>query len=144
MKGTLFTTVHPDRPRACLPALDRGRSRSQERAREGVYLDVPDPSHVLLDGMRVHVTLDVLHRGVVVPTSAVVERGAVTEVFVVERGVLHRRRITVLFVSGEQTLVGSGLQGGETMAVDVPNDLRDGERVVARPQARPSPSGGPR
>lgn len=67
--------------------------------------------------------------GLAVPAAAVVERGQLQSVYVVENGIAHSRLITL----GEQVRAGrevlSGLMGGERIVSPVPAGLADGARV---------------
>jgi RND family efflux transporter MFP subunit len=69
-------------------------------------------------------------RGLTVPAEAIVRRGQVTSVFVVERDVA---RVRLVNVSGTDVL--SGLAEGDVVIVRPPADLTDGRRV--RPGVRP-------
>jgi len=63
-------------------------------------------------------------RALTVPAAALVQRGQVTSVFVVEKDITHVRMVTV---SGTEVL--AGLSGGETVIVSPPPSLTDGRRV---------------
>jgi membrane fusion protein, multidrug efflux system len=67
-----------------------------------------------------------------VPKAALVEKGALTAVFVVEDGRARLRFISPGEVSGDQVFVRAGLDAGEDVVLD-PGPLADGDVVVARP-----------
>jgi multidrug efflux pump subunit AcrA (membrane-fusion protein) len=63
-------------------------------------------------------------RGVTVPPSAIVRRGQVTSVFVVDHGVA---RVRLVHVSGPEVV--AGLSESERVILTPPTDLKDGRRV---------------
>ena len=65
-------------------------------------------------------------RALTVPPDALVHRGQVTSVFVVEQGIA---RVRLVNVSGIEVL--AGLSGGEAVVVAPPPGLADGRRVTA-------------
>jgi RND family efflux transporter MFP subunit len=69
---------------------------------------------------------------VAVPAAALMERGQLQSVFVVEEGVAHARLVTTGRRSGNAAEVLSGLNAGEAIASPVPPGLRDGARVEVR------------
>ena len=64
-----------------------------------------------------------------VPAGAVVERGQLQAVYVVEEGAAHTRLVTL----GAKGEVLSGLAAGEKVVVPVPASLNDGAKVEVRP-----------
>lgn len=68
-------------------------------------------------------------RTIAVPSSALVERGQIQSVFVVENGAARARLITTGEHSGDATEVLSGLESGETVVAPVPGGLLDGAPV---------------
>jgi RND family efflux transporter MFP subunit len=111
-----------------LPAADP-RSRSfTVRA----LLDNPDLG--LLPGMFARLRLPRGERPVVsAPESALVLRGALTGVFVMDgEGVARLRWVTVGRIRGESVEILSGLAGGERVVAPVPPGLQDGRHVEAR------------
>ncbi len=72
-------------------------------------------------------------RAIVVPASAVSERGQLASVFVVEQGVVRTRLVSPGARRNAQVEILAGLNAGETVVAAVPPGLRDGARVeVAR------------
>jgi RND family efflux transporter MFP subunit len=65
-------------------------------------------------------------RALTVPAGALIRRGQMTSVFVVEEGVA---RIRLVSVSGTEVL--AGLAEGDLVIVDAPSSLTDGRRVAA-------------
>jgi RND family efflux transporter MFP subunit len=68
-----------------------------------------------------------------VPAAAMIERGQLQLVFVVENAIAHMRLITAGNRSGGSVEVLSGLNSGERIVVPVPVGLGDGARVEVRP-----------
>ena len=69
---------------------------------------------------------------VAVPLAALMERGQLQSVFVVEDGVAHTRLVTTGRRTGNAVEVLSGLTAGEKVALPVPVGLQDGARVEVR------------
>jgi multidrug efflux system membrane fusion protein len=77
----------------------------------------------------VRVTLRVDPNAVVVPTEAVQNGQRGTFVFVIENGVAKVRPVTVARTLAGESVLSSGLNGGETVVTDGQLSLRDGFRV---------------
>jgi RND family efflux transporter MFP subunit len=73
---------------------------------------------------------------VLVPQSAVVERGQVRSVFVVEEDTVRLRFVTLGEVRGDSREILSGLTAGEEIVVLPPAMLADGDRVAIQEAAR--------
>jgi RND family efflux transporter MFP subunit len=67
-----------------------------------------------------------------VPARALIERGALTGVFVIEEGKARLRWIDTGARAGDAWVVRAGLQPGEEVVLD-PGDLRDGDPVQVAP-----------
>ncbi len=94
-----------------------------------VKLDLP-PAPTLRSGLFGRLLLPTGEaRAVVVPAEAVVRRGQIEEVFVVEGGVARLRLVRIGRERAGRAEVLSGLDGGELVAVSEPSRLVDGERV---------------
>jgi multidrug efflux pump subunit AcrA (membrane-fusion protein) len=74
-----------------------------------------------------------VRRVLAVPLNAVVERGQLASVFVVEQGAARMRLVTLGARRDGQVEILSGLNGGESVVAPVPPGLRDGARVEVRP-----------
>jgi RND family efflux transporter MFP subunit len=70
---------------------------------------------------------------VVVPASAIVERGQLQSVFVAEEGTARTRLVTTGQHSKDIVEVLSGLSAGEKVVAPVPAGLEDGARLEVRP-----------
>ncbi len=68
-------------------------------------------------------------RTVLVPQGALQAQGDRTIVFVVQGGRVERRAVTVLNAAAGQAEISAGLSAGETVVVNPPRGLRDGEAV---------------
>ncbi len=69
---------------------------------------------------------------VAVPLAALMERGQLQSVFVVEDGVAHTRLVTTGRRTAAEVEILSGLSVGEKVVLPVPPGLQDGGRVEAR------------
>jgi RND family efflux transporter MFP subunit len=69
---------------------------------------------------------------VAIPLAALLERGQLQSVFVVEDGVAHTRLITTGRRTSGAVEILSGLNAGEKVVLPVPAELQDGARVEVR------------
>jgi RND family efflux transporter MFP subunit len=69
---------------------------------------------------------------VAIPLAALMERGQLQSVFVVENGLAHTRLVTTGRRTSDAAEVLSGLNAGETIIRPVPAGLQDGARVEVR------------
>ena len=101
---------------------------------------MPNTDEVLWPGTLVTTELTLRNEeGVVVPTNAVQVSQTGNFVFVVENNVAKVRHIESMRTIGSDTVVASGLNGGETVVVEGQLLLSDGTRVSPR---APKPAGG--
>jgi RND family efflux transporter MFP subunit len=70
---------------------------------------------------------------VVVPPSAIVERGQLQSVFVAEEGTARTRLVTTGQRAKDAVEVLSGLSAGEKVVTSIPTGLEDGARLEVRP-----------
>ena len=70
---------------------------------------------------------------VTLPATALIERGQLQSVFVVESGIARTRILTTGRRSGDSVEILSGLNPGEKVVSPVPPILQDGARVEVRP-----------
>jgi RND family efflux transporter MFP subunit len=73
-----------------------------------------------------------MQKVVAVPLAALMERGQLQSVFVVEDGVAHTRLVTTGRRNNDAVEVLSGLNAGEKVVLPVPVGLQDGARVEVR------------
>ena len=87
-----------------------------------VVVSLPDSDPRLRSGMSAaaRVELDRLPAVLVVPTGAVFQRGPATVVYVVRRGAVESRPITVLRRGRDQIAIASGVDEGERVALRQP------------------------
>src|SRR5688572_15406669 len=116
---------------AIIPAADRGKATVKVR----VALKQKDPRIVPDMGVRVSF-LDAKKPdapaqkpGVLAPAAAIVSRDGKQVAFVVADEKAQRRDVTVGRSLGEDREVTQGLSGGETVVLDPPENLADGDRV---------------
>ena len=118
---------------------------SVDRTTDTVILrgDMPNPKGLLIDGQLVRVALQsgTPQQQIVVPQAALIADQQGPYVFVVENGKAAIRRITLAGESGANTIVASGLEGGEQVIVEGTQSLRPGTPVRATPYTS-SVSGG--
>jgi RND family efflux transporter MFP subunit len=111
---------------ALSPAADPTTHRFEARARL-------DPAAALRSGLfaRVLVPGSASEPRVLVPSSALFDRGGLTGLFVVDHGTARLRWVAPGAASGDRTEVRAGLAVGEHVVVD-PGGLEDGAAVVER------------
>lgn len=115
----------PARVSEVVPAVDAA-SRSYI-----VRIDLPAASNVR-SGMFGRAVFGMGSRKVIaVPAAALIDRGQLQSVMVVENGVAHTRLVTTGRRSGDAVEVLSGLSEGEKVVAPVPAALADGARVEA-------------
>ncbi len=94
-------------------------------------VDVGNPDGILRSGLIVRADLErqVFENAIVVPRDLIVERDAIPHVFVLDGGRVDMRRVTLGPGRGDQVLIASGLDIGETIVVAGHRDLLDGQEV---------------
>ncbi len=116
---------------AIIPAADRGKATVKVR----VALKVKDPRIVPDMGVRVSfleakkADAPAQKPGVLVPAAAIASRDGKQVAFVVADARAQRREVAVGRSLGDDREVTQGLAGGETVVLDPPADLADGDRV---------------
>ena len=98
-------------------------------------IDVPNPDRVLSPGIYCNVELKIPRRtpSLIVPSEAVVFNRDGLNVAVVENGVAHIRRVTVVRDFGTTVEVSAGVKDGDQVILNPPVDLTDGHKVEIRP-----------
>lgn len=116
---------------AIIPAADRGKATVKVR----VALKEKDPRIVPDMGVRVSFLeakqpdAPAQKPGVLVPAAAIVSREGKQVAFVVAEDKALQRQVTVGRSLGDDREVTQGLAGGETVVLDPPASLADGDRV---------------
>ncbi len=88
----------------------------------------------LLAGMTAKASLEITsEEGVVIPISAVAQRGGDSTVFVVKDGIASSRTLRLGPKNAAEVLVLSGLVVGETVATSSTGGLQDGDRIKQAP-----------
>ncbi|MBD1523492.1 efflux RND transporter periplasmic adaptor subunit [Xanthomonas citri pv. citri] len=124
---------------AIIPTADRGKATVRVR----VALKVKDPRIVPEMGVRVSFLEQAKPQqaarpqGVRIPATALVERDTRTVAFVVgEHNTVSAHAVTTGMVMGEDRQVLSGLAAGDSVVLDPPQALKDGDKVTeAEPNA---------
>jgi RND family efflux transporter MFP subunit len=98
-------------------------------------IDVPNPDHVLSPGIYCNVELKIPRRtpSLIVPSEAIVFNRDGLNVAVVENGVAHIHRVTVVRDFGTTVEVSAGVKDGDQVILNPPVDLTDGHKVEIRP-----------
>lgn len=129
----------PARVRQIVPTADRQKATVQVK----VSFDRPDPRILPEMGGKVYFIGDAgagTAAGsaggsapgaiVLVPTAALTEVGGRAIVWIVKDEKVMSRPVELLGPVGGKTRIGAGLAGGETIVVDAPGGLKDGDRVT--------------
>ncbi|WP_158658695.1 efflux RND transporter periplasmic adaptor subunit [Methylocystis bryophila] len=97
-------------------------------------IDVPNPNDVLPAGTYCTVELRIPRKtpSLIVPAGAIIFNQNGLLAAVVENGVAHMRKITILRDFGTEVEVSEGVKAGEQVIVRPPVDLQDGARVEIR------------
>jgi RND family efflux transporter MFP subunit len=108
-------------------------------------VDVPNDKGELLAGMygEVSISLDVSHRIVQVPSSAILADARGVHVAVVDMGQVHLVAVEQGLDNGTTVDVVNGLQGGEQVIASPPADAADGLQVQVVASGSAPPSGSP-
>jgi len=116
---------------AIIPAADRGKATVKVR----VALKQKDPRIVPDMGVRVSflepkkIDAPAQKPGALAPAAAIVSRDGKQVAFVVTEDKASQREVTVGRSLGEDREITQGLSGGETVVLDPPASLSDGDRV---------------
>jgi hypothetical protein len=73
-----------------------------------------------------------LPRGVLVPAAAIRQDGDKDVLYLVKDGHAERRAVSLGGTLGESREVRSGVSSGDSVIVEAPANLKDGDAVVAR------------
>ena len=98
-------------------------------------IDVPNPDRILSPGIYCYVELKIPRRtpSLIVPSEAIVFNRDGLNVTVVENGVAHIRRVTVVRDFGTTVEVSAGVNDGDQVILNPPVDLIDGHKVQVKP-----------
>ncbi len=107
-------------------------------------VDVPNPSHALRPGLYVNVTFKIPRAtpAVIIPSDALVFNSDGMQVAVVQDDKLHYRKVTIARDFGQTVELSNGLDGGETIGLDVPAGLDDGAKIKVQPPEQDKKRGG--
>ncbi|HYB10818.1 MAG TPA: efflux RND transporter periplasmic adaptor subunit [Alphaproteobacteria bacterium] len=97
-------------------------------------IDVPNPDGALSPGIYCSVTLQIPRRtpALIIPASAIIFDRNGLQVAVVEDGVAHIRKITVVRDFGTEVEADKGVADGDKVILSPPVDLAEGEKVEIR------------
>jgi RND family efflux transporter MFP subunit len=98
-------------------------------------IDVPNPDHALQPGVYCTVELKIPRKtpSLIVPSEAIVFNRDGLNVVVVEDGVAHIHKVTVVRDFGTTVEVSAGVKDGDQVILNPPVDLTDGHKVQIRP-----------
>jgi RND family efflux transporter MFP subunit len=98
-------------------------------------IDIPNPDGALPPGVYCTVELKIPREtpSLIVPAGAIVFNSDGLNVWVVEDGVAHVRRVIVARDFGATVEVSAGVKGGDQVILNPPVDLTDGHKVKIRP-----------
>lgn len=111
-----------------------------------VEVDIPNAQSSLVPGMYVKVGFGLQPKGLVqVPAAAMIFRSAGPQVARVDKdGRIHFRSVTIARDDGNAVELGSGVEPGDELALNVSSQIGDGELVqVNRAEQRKEPPRGP-
>ena len=102
-----------------------------------VEADIPNPDHALVAGMYVNVAFQVPTKGSVqVPAAALVFRSGGPQVGLVDGdNRLTFRKVTIVRDNGNLVQLGSGVSSGDRVALNISNQIVDGDTVAAHESA---------
>ncbi len=105
-------------------------------------IDVPNADGALTPGTYCVVELRIPRKtpSLFVPAGAIIFNQDGLQVAVVQNGVAHLHKITVVRDLGREVEVSEGVQAGDQVVISPPVDLRDGGKVQVRtppPEATP-------
>jgi RND family efflux transporter MFP subunit len=98
-------------------------------------IDLPNPGGVLSPGLYCTVELHIPRKtpSLIVPSEAIVFNRDGLNVMVVEDGVAHIHKVTVVRDFGTTVEVSAGVKDGDQVILNPPVDLTDGHKVQIRP-----------
>ncbi len=95
-----------------------------------VEVDMPNPDRVLVPGMYVDVRFDLPSKGQAeVPAAVLLFRSQGPEVAVVKEGIVHFRKVAIVRDNGNTVEIGSGIAVGDQVALNISNQITEGEKV---------------
>ena len=102
-----------------------------------VEIDVPNPDGALTPGIYCTVDLQIPRKSpsLLIPANAIIFNRDGLQVAVVENGVAHIRKISVVRDLGTQVEVRDGVKAGDQVILNPMVDLMDGSRVRTRAPA---------
>ncbi len=110
-----------------------------------VEVDIDNPDQVLVPGMYLQVTLDIAHKGLLeVPASALIFRSNGPEVAVIgPRGHVHYRNVTIAIDNGDYVELSAGVSAGDRVALNISNQIGQGQEVTATDASKGEGATGP-
>ncbi|MEO7202040.1 MAG: efflux RND transporter periplasmic adaptor subunit [Candidatus Tumulicola sp.] len=129
--------------RRIAPVAAKSADASNTAKQVETTISLDDSPSFLRDGMSADVDILTTYvpHAIVVPNDAVTTTGGKSSVFVVDKGVAHKRVVKIGKASDTQTWVSLGLRPGEAVVSTKVPGLTDGARVRVLPAASAAPAG---
>jgi multidrug efflux pump subunit AcrA (membrane-fusion protein) len=96
-----------------------------------VEVDIPNPAQLLVSGMYINASFDISSQGLLeVPAAALVFRSSGPEVAVVGKDKhITFHKVTIARDNGNSVEIGSGLEVGDQVALNIGSQITAGEKV---------------
>jgi RND family efflux transporter MFP subunit len=96
-----------------------------------VEVDIPNPDQLLVSGMYINASFDISSQGLLeVPAAALVFRSSGPQVAVVGKDKhITFHKVTIARDNGNSVEIGSGLEVGDQVALNISSQITDGEKV---------------
>jgi RND family efflux transporter MFP subunit len=105
-------------------------------------VDLDNPDGLLVPGLYMDVTFQLKGKGLLaVPASALLFRAGVTQVAVVDSdGTVRFHDVTIAVDQGDLVEIASGVNSGDRVALNISNQVADGDHVDAHAMDTPAPA----
>jgi RND family efflux transporter MFP subunit len=95
-----------------------------------VEVDIPNPDHALASGMYVNVAFEVSNNGLLeIPAAALVYKSDGPQVAIIKNGKVDFCKVVIVRDNGNTLEIGSGVAEGNKVALNVGNQILQGEAV---------------
>lgn len=107
-----------------------------------VEMDLPNPNHRLVSGLYVQVAFQLPNAGLYsVPAAALIFTPQGPTVAAVDaRGFVHFKPVTIARDDGDQVELGTGVNAGDLLALNISNQIVDGQKVRPLADAAQAPA----
>jgi multidrug efflux pump subunit AcrA (membrane-fusion protein) len=103
-------------------------------------IDVPNPERLLTPGTYSEVELQIPRKteALIIPAEAIIFTRNGLSVAIVEKNTVHLRRLTVVRDHGTTLEVSGGVEDGDQVILNPPEDISEGRVVNAQPVEAPN------